>query len=214
MDNSMATNASILETKIVLKLNSNWRRIGWTTVAQAFTDLMSGNAKTPPALALDIDYELKEDGSPDFERIKSAEPVAWDKWMTLPIREWDTTISTIRQKIRVPTIIISPKFNKMPKKKLRPSLTGIRHRDGDICQYTGKKLTKAEATLDHVLPKSKGGRDSWENLVLCHKDINHKKGNKLNHEAGLKLLKKPVAPPEMLLCDLVTDNKNPDHQHF
>lgn len=207
-------NADILNTKLVLRLNANWQRIGWATVAEAFTALTGGEGKEPPALALDIDYELKPDGSPDFDSMKTATPLSWDDWLKLPIREWDTTISTTRYKLRVPTVIVCPKYAKMPVKTLKPTKSGIRHRDGNKCQYTGKELTNKTASLDHVLPRSKGGGDTWENLVLCHKDVNHSKGNRLNHEVGLKLLKRPVAPHPLPVCALITDCKHPDHVHF
>jgi 5-methylcytosine-specific restriction endonuclease McrA len=206
--------AEILSARIVLRLNANWRRIGFATVAQAFTSLTGGDQSNPPALALDIDYELDENGKPNFEKIISAVPRNWDEWQYVPIRDGDMTISTINQKIRVPTIIICPKFAKMPVKKLRPTKQGIRERDGNKCQYTGKNLTNKTASLDHVLPKSKGGQDTWENLVLCHRDVNSKKGNRLNDEAGLTLLNRPIAPKPIPVCELIRDIKHPDHAFF
>ena len=55
-------------------------------------------------------------------------------------------------------------------------------RDGNRCQYTGKLLRPDEGSLDHVLPRSRGGRDTWENLVWSGKDVNARKGNRLPHE--------------------------------
>ena len=68
------------------------------------------------------------------------------------------------------------------------------HRD---CQYTGVLFRPDEGSLDHVLPRSRGGRDTWENLVWSSKDVNARKANRLPHEAGLKLLKTPRAPKEL-----------------
>lgn len=82
------------------------------------------------------------------------------------------------------------------------------------CQYTGVELTNKTFSLDHIIPRSKGGRDNWHNLVAAHKDVNSKKGNKFNHEVGLKLLKKPVAPLSLPLCAIYSEIKHPDHQHF
>jgi hypothetical protein len=206
--------AEILNARIVLRLNANWQRIGFATVAEAFTALTGGDTKSPPALALDIEYEVDAEGKPNYEKIASAVPKPWDEWMQVPIRDGDLSIGTVKARIRVPSIIICPKFSKMPIKKLRPTKSAIRQRDGNKCQYTGKDLTNATASLDHVLPKSKGGQDTWENLVLCHKDVNSKKGNALNDEIGLKLLRKPYAPKPVPVCELVTDIKHPDHAHF
>jgi 5-methylcytosine-specific restriction endonuclease McrA len=68
------------------------------------------------------------------------------------------------------------------------------HRD---CQHTGALLRPDEGSLDHVLPRSRGGRDTWENLVWSSKDVNARKANRLPHEAGLRLLKTPRAPREL-----------------
>ena len=74
---------------------------------------------------------------------------------------------------------------------------GGRTRNDRGCQYTGRALRPEEGSLDHVLPRSRGGKDTWENLVWSSKDVNTRKGNRLPHEAGLKLLKQPRAPKEL-----------------
>jgi hypothetical protein len=206
--------ADILNAKMVLRLNALYQRIGWSTVADTFVAMCSGTDKTPPALALDIEYELGPDGKPDLTKMASAVPVSWEEWIKLPIREWDMSVKTVKMTIRVPTVIICPKFHNMPIKELRPTKQAIRTRDGNKCQYTGQVLTNKTASIDHILPKSRGGRDSWKNLVACHRDVNSKKGNKLNEELGLKLLKQPFEPRPIPMCQLITDVKHPDHQHF
>jgi hypothetical protein len=70
----------------------------------------------------------------------------------------------------------------------------ILERDGGICQYTGRKLAPGEGNIDHVLPRSRGGAWSWENCVLSHRSLNEKKADRLPHEAGLRLLRKPHTP--------------------
>ena len=81
----------------------------------------------------------------------------------------------------------------------RPKLCAraIRERDGNRCQYTGRVLRPDEGSMDHVLPRSRGGKNAWENLVWAGKDVNARKGNRLPHEAGLKLLSVPRAPKEL-----------------
>ena len=73
----------------------------------------------------------------------------------------------------------------------------IRERDGNRCQYTGRVLHPNEGSLDHVVPRSRGGKDAWENLVWSAKEVNQRKANRLPHEAGLKLLTTPRAPKEL-----------------
>jgi len=60
-----------------------------------------------------------------------------------------------------------------------------------------------EGSLDHVLPRSRGGKNAWENLVWAGKDVNARKGNRLPHEAGLKLLNVPRAPKELPATALI-----------
>lgn len=74
-------------------------------------------------------------------------------------------------------------------------------RDKNICQYCSKKYSFSELTLDHVLPKSKGGHKTWENIVACCKPCNSKKGNKLLSQTKLNLLKTPQ-PPRVKFTDL------------
>lgn len=79
-------------------------------------------------------------------------------------------------------------------KKLRFSLKNLWNRDKGKCQYTGKVLTESNGNIDHVIPKSRGGKTTWTNCVLCHKDVNSKKGDKTPTEAGLRLLSIPKEP--------------------
>jgi 5-methylcytosine-specific restriction endonuclease McrA len=64
-------------------------------------------------------------------------------------------------------------------------------------------LRPDEGSLDHVVPRSRGGADTWENLVWAAKDVNQRKADRLPHEAGLKLLKAPCAPKELPVSALL-----------
>ena len=79
---------------------------------------------------------------------------------------------------------------KRPNRPRKPTRINLYIRDKGVCQYCGDKLTYEGSTLDHVLPKSRGGGDKWENLVLCCPPCNYKKGNKLLSESGLALRNK------------------------
>ncbi|MDE2223246.1 MAG: HNH endonuclease [Candidatus Omnitrophica bacterium] len=67
-------------------------------------------------------------------------------------------------------------------------------RDNYTCQYCAVKIRDREATIDHVIPYSKGGLESWENTVTCCKRCNRIKDSKTPFEAGLKLLRPPAKP--------------------
>lgn len=89
------------------------------------------------------------------------------------------------------------KFNDkqyIPKYMITFRRESIWNRDQGICQYTGEHLKKSSFTVDHIIPKSRGGKNTWDNVVLCSKRINNFKGDRTPEEAGLKLLKKPTKP--------------------
>src|SRR6185437_1806270 len=182
---------TILNKAIVLVLNRNWQAINIRTPQEAFCQMATG-----AATALDIELS-------DGARAEALRPVRWDEWITLPIREGDHQVRTARGAIRVPTVIVAVNYARVPKKCPKLSAKNIRERDGNRCQYTGKLLKPDEGSLDHILPRSRGGKDTWENLVWSCKDVNARKGDRLPHEAGLKLLSVPRAPKELPASALI-----------
>ncbi len=78
---------------------------------------------------------------------------------------------------------------RVPRMALRPTRANIMLRDEETCQYCGKHTR--DLTLDHVIPRSRGGESTWENLVACCRPCNGRKGNRLPQEVGMKLLKHP-----------------------
>ena len=176
----------ILNKSLVLVLNRNWQAIHIRTPAEAFCQMATG-----VATALDIVGE------------NHIRPVAWDEWLALPVRDGDHAVQTARGPIRVPTVIVAVNYAKVPRKRPKLCARSIRERDGDRCQYTGALLRPDEGSLDHVLPRSRGGEDSWENLVWAAKDVNQRKADRLPHEAGLKLLAIPRAPKELPATELI-----------
>src|SRR5882762_9732536 len=151
-----------LNKATVLVLNRNWQAINVRTPQEAFC-MMATNVAT----ALEIEGQ---------DHIR---PVKWDEWITLPVREQDESVQTVRGPIRVPTVIVAVNYAKVPKKHPKLCARTIRERDGNRCQYTGKLLRPDEGSLDHILPRSRGGRDTWENLVWSDKEVNTRKANRL-----------------------------------
>ena len=99
-----------------------------------------------------------------------------------------------RSRVRAPEVIILNDFKAVPKRLVKLTRRHLFIRDRGICQYTGKKLTPSEATWDHVLPRSRGGKNTWKNLVLCDPTVNRQKDARTPQEAGLKLLREPFKP--------------------
>jgi 5-methylcytosine-specific restriction endonuclease McrA len=119
------------------------------------------------------------------------------------VRENDNAVHTTRGAIRAPTVIVAVNFAKMPKKRPKLNARNIRERDGNRGQDTGRLLHPAEGDLDHVLPRSRGGRDTWENLVWSAKEVSQRKAGRLPHEVGLSLLAVPRAPKELPVSALL-----------
>lgn len=207
-------NSSILNKPIVLSLNRAWQVIGHRTVKQALVALHGGGDGLPPALGLDIAYAQRADGSWDFDRPLSLAPLAWAAWTQLPIREFDFVVHTPRQAIRVPTVIVATNFDRMPVRLPRVTRQAIFERDGGICQYTGEFVGPHGGNLDHVIPRDRGGRDTFENLVWAKREINSRKANRLPHEAGLRLIRRPRAPLPLPAAAAIREAKHPDWRHF
>jgi len=172
--------SDILNKAIVLVLNRNWQAVNVRTPQEAFC-MMATNVAT----ALEIEGE------------NHVRAVTWDEWIALPIRPQDYAVQTVHGPIRVPTVIVAVNYAKVPKKRSKLCARSIRERDDNRCQYTGRVLPPDEGSLDHVLPRSRGGKNSWDNLVWSSKEVNARKGNRLPHEAGLKLLATPRTPKEL-----------------
>jgi len=83
------------------------------------------------------------------------------------------------------------------KKAVPWSKNSISVRDGYTCQYCGAEISRKKVTVDHVIPKSQGGKNSWENTVCCCFSCNNKKDNKTPTQAGMSLLRKPYQPTIM-----------------
>jgi 5-methylcytosine-specific restriction endonuclease McrA len=198
---------NILTKATVLVLNRNWQAINVRTPQEAFC-MMATNVAT----GLEIEFEDEdviesEDTSlrtaHSALRARNIRPVTWAEWITLPIRDQDETVHTVRGQIRVPTVIVAVNYAKVPKKRPKLCARTIRERDSNRCQYTGRVLRPDEGSLDHVVPRSRGGKDAWENLVWSAREVNEKKADRLPHEAGLKLLSVPRAPKERPISALI-----------
>lgn len=180
--------SDILNKATVLVLNRNWQAINVRTPAEAFCQMA-----TDAATGLDIG-----DGA--------MTPVRWSDWLKLPVRERDHCVATPRGMLRVPTVIVLARFSKVPRRRPNFSARTLWARDGGICQYTGRKLGPGEGNIDHVVPRSRGGPTSWENCVLAHREVNSRKGNRLPQEAGMRLLRVPVAPKELPVTLLIKNH--------
>jgi 5-methylcytosine-specific restriction endonuclease McrA len=103
-------------------------------------------------------------------------------------------IHTVRFQIAVPRIIRLLVYEKLPRQDVKFNRRNIYARDSNRCQYCGRKFSTTELSLDHVKPKSQGGRSSWENIVCCCLKCNVKKGGRTPEQAHMHLITKPIKP--------------------
>jgi 5-methylcytosine-specific restriction endonuclease McrA len=157
----------------VLVLNRHYQPVHVTTVRRAMALFYVGLARA-------IDGSLE---TFDFE-----------SWAALGAAEGDDVLHTVSRVIRVPRVIVLQVYDRLPRARVRFSRYNIYARDQDTCQYCGKRAPRAALNLDHVVPRSQGGRTTWENVVCCCVTCNLAKGGRTPDQAGMALLRKPVRP--------------------
>lgn len=111
------------------------------------------------------------------------------------LESWDEKIVFGRGvKIQYPAVVRLRHIVRWIPRKVRFNRTGVFKRDQDTCQYCMKSLPRNKLTLDHVIPKTRGGGDDWRNCVAACFDCNNKKGSKTPEEAKMPLIKRPIVP--------------------
>lgn len=157
----------------VLVLNKAWAPVGLADVERAMGLLLTGAAK-----ALDANYQLF-----DFE-----------SWADVAAEYGDDVVRTPNKVIKIPRVVVLQAYDRLPRTKIRFSRNNVYLRDQFTCAYCAKTLPRNKLNLDHVTPRSKGGRTSWENIVTSCYDCNLKKGDKSPDQVGMKLRFQPTRP--------------------
>jgi len=103
----------------------------------------------------------------------------------------EKVINTVRAEFEYPSVIRLKRYIRLPYQEITPTRRNILRRDKMRCQYCGKPQ---ELTVDHILPRSRGGQDTWVNLTTACTKCNQKKGNRTPEEAGMPLKHKPYKP--------------------
>ncbi len=190
---------NILSEK-VLVLNKYYQAIHIITLQKAICFLVKGNA-----MIITEDWTIHN----------------FDEWIKIskfyyPNGNDNKFIRSPSLRILVFDAIFLPNNEVLPKNEVLFTRRNLFLRDNFTCQYCGKKLTNPkERTIDHIIPKSRGGRTIWSNVVLCCKKCNLKKGNKTPEEAGLKLLKHPKPPKwQALVLDEFPKSKKEKWKNF
>lgn len=163
---------SLLNSK-VLVLNRSYFPVHVTSVRRAFSLLYQGIAKAVDAQYRTFDYE---------------------SWSALSTSVHDETVGLIGRAIRVPRVILLVSYDRVPRRRVRFSRFNVFARDKNTCQYCDRRFARNELNLDHVVPRSRNGESTWENIVCSCFVCNRIKGGRRPEEAGMRLIKKPVQP--------------------
>ena len=168
-------------TQPVLVLNKNWLAIGTTPVYKVVNILLSKSK----AQVID----------------ESCVPHTWEEWSRVKPDNENDGIFTVNNSFKIPQVIRLVKYDKYPRQVVIFSRNNIFKRDEFKCQYCGEKPGSEELTIDHIIPKCKNGKTTWENCVLSCIDCNSIKGGSLMHEIkhrkfpkGMALIKNPIRP--------------------
>jgi 5-methylcytosine-specific restriction endonuclease McrA len=103
-------------------------------------------------------------------------------------------VRTVRMDIAVPRIIRLLGYDRLPDQRVKLNRRNLFARDRNRCQYCGHFFPTNELSIDHVVPRSQGGPDTWENLVCACVKCNARKGGRTPSQANLSLVKKPIRP--------------------
>ena len=163
----------MLHRTTVLVLNRHWLAIDAVSPAEAFGHLARRTAR-----ALHVERD-------------NIQPFDWEDWRELPLTEGSPSIGTPHGRVRIPTVIVLNRYAKVRLIVPTFGFRGLWERDRGRCQYTGRMLRPAEANIDHVVPRSRGGTDCWENCVLDRK-VNSRKGCSLRRKPDSNCSRHPA----------------------
>lgn len=157
----------------VLVINRLYQPVQITSARRAVLLLYGGSA-----LALDDGGEAHD----------------FPSWRSQPVREGDFAIPVVGGALRVPRVVHLRRYDRARRPVVRLTRKNVMLRDDYHCQYCASHLPTRDLNIDHVLPRSRGGPDSWENLVTACRECNLRKGRRTPEEASMRLLRAPFAP--------------------
>ena len=162
----------------VLVLNRYWQPVHTCSVRRSLRLLCVGHAQV-----------VQVEGDEQFQ---THDLRAWIEYSTGFTGE--DMVHSARISLRLPKIIVLAFYDRVPRLEVRFSRRNVFLRDKFTCQYCAETLPETKLNLDHVMPRAKGGRTTWENIVTSCFRCNTRKANKLPQEVGMLPRTKPFAP--------------------
>ncbi|MGH7864855.1 MAG: HNH endonuclease [Candidatus Binataceae bacterium] len=163
---------AVLHSK-VLVLNRSYLPVHVTSVKRAFCLLYQGIARAVDEHYRTFDYE---------------------SWRELAVEMHHDRVGLVGGVIRVPRVLLLIAYERVPRRHVRFSRFNIFARDNNTCQYCGHRFARTELNLDHVIPRSRGGLSTWENIVCSCHVCNRRKGGRSPEEAAMHLVRRPRRP--------------------
>jgi 5-methylcytosine-specific restriction endonuclease McrA len=175
-------------TSSVLVLNRTYLAVHVVNVRRAFCMLYREQAEV-------IDCDDGRFANYDFEAWLTVNDLSNERDLSVREEEViDDWVQAVNFRIRVPRVIRLLKYDRVPTRTLRFNRRNLFARDSHRCQYCGFHAPLPQLSVDHVVPRSQGGRTNWENVVCCCLTCNTRKGGRTPQQARMQLLKKPVKP--------------------
>jgi 5-methylcytosine-specific restriction endonuclease McrA len=124
-------------------------------------------------------------------------------------------VQTVRLRIRVPKVLLLRQYDQLPAQEVKFTRENLFERDSYRCQYCGHAFEAKELNMDHVIPRDRGGRTSWENIVTSCIQCNSRKANRLPHQASMHLIRKPERPRwRPFISSLIGQSYDREWDHF
>jgi 5-methylcytosine-specific restriction endonuclease McrA len=141
--------------------------------------------------------------------------ISWQRAITLMfgdkvevLETYDEEISSVSITIKMPSVIRLLRAVRGSKRVVKFSRINILTRDQFRCQYCGQKFEMKALSYDHVVPRSQGGRTTWENVVVACTPCNSRKGDRTPERAGMKLRTRPAKPTSLPISMLRFDRRD------
>jgi 5-methylcytosine-specific restriction endonuclease McrA len=182
-----------------LVLNRNWTPVSTTTVRRALVLLCRSTASA----ICPSSYEVFDLDGWITRSIETAETLHRERVMRTPSFD-----------LEKPEVILLRGYAGIPRREVSFSRRNLYRRDGYSCQYCGRRRPPDELSIDHILPRSRGGKTTWENCVLACVRCNTKKANKTLRESGFQLLRSPAKPTWSPLLEAIPNAHPPSWRKF
>jgi 5-methylcytosine-specific restriction endonuclease McrA len=193
VEKTTVMNVSVL-FEPTLVLNRNWLPIRVCTVRRALSLVFRDMAR--------------------IIRPENFLPYDFGSWADLHVPQGEPFVQAVRLRIRIPEVIVLRFCEQFTRPRVVFSRRNLFRRDKNTCQYCGRKYSTEDLSIDHVVPRSLGGKSSWTNCVVACLSCNSRKGNRTLQRAQMQLTRLPKEPPPQAALTLQLGRRKASWDHF